>query len=223
MHPLAIDGAIIVDPAGDEPLAQVLTREGVPVVTTGRPVDGPTIHPWVDNDHGPVTTLMLDHFHGRGYERPALMVTTARRSYVADIVDSYRGWCRDHGMDPIIVELAEPPDEHAAEQAAECLLTQRDRPDAVYASYDRLALGVLQQARKLGLSVPGDLGLASAVDGDALHWSDPRITAVALDAPRIGRAAVELLVALVEGRRPASTQIIFPGRLAVRASTTARS
>jgi DNA-binding LacI/PurR family transcriptional regulator len=222
MHPLAIDGAIIVDPAGDEPLAEVLTREGVPVVTAGRPVVGPTIHPWIDNNHGPVALRMLEHFATQGYRRPALMVTTARRSYVADIVEAYRGWCRDHDLRPTVVELAEPPDERAAARAAKRLLTHGERPDAVYATYDRLALGVLQQARKLSISVPDDLGLASAVDGDALRWSDPRITAVFLDAPEIGRAAVQLLVDLVEDREPASREVIVPARLAVRDSTKPR-
>jgi len=219
LHPLAIDGAIIVDPAEDERLTTVQPDHRIPVVTTGRPTGGQVDLPWVDNDHARLAYLMLDHLAEMGYVRPAVLATTASRSYVVDIFEGYGQWVRDNGVSPTIVELPEPPTERSAARAAKRLLTGPDRPDAVFATYDRLALGVLLEARRLGISVPDELGLASAVDSDPLRWSDPHITAVHLNAERIGREAVQLLIELVEEREPTRRQLVVPGRIVPRAST----
>jgi DNA-binding LacI/PurR family transcriptional regulator len=147
------------------------------------------------------------------------VATTPTRSYVADIVGAYTSWMRERELPPMIVELSEPPSEHAAARAARRLLTRPDRPDAVYTTYDRLALGVLPEAQRLGIAVPDDLGIASAVDSDALRWADPHITAVGLNARRIGSEAVRVLIDLVEQREPEHRTVVVPSRVIPRVST----
>jgi DNA-binding LacI/PurR family transcriptional regulator len=221
-HSLAIDGGVIVDPTGDEQLLRTLAERGLPGVTTGRPTRSAVSVPWVDNDHAGLALRALDHFAEMGYAQPAVMATTASRSYVADILTAYDGWARRRGIRPIVVELEEPPTERAAARAAQRLLSRKRVPDAVYATYDRLALGVLRQAQSLGLSVPGDLGIASAVDGDTLQWVEPHITAASLNPRMIGRQAVDVLIDMVEGREVAPGAIV-DGRLDVRGSTQRHS
>lgn len=215
---LAIDGAVVVDPHGDETFLRRLPERGVPVVTTGRPTRGEVRFPWIDNDHAALAVQALDHFLEMGYERPAIIATTPSRSYVADILGAYGRWTRERGITPLAVELDEPPTERAAADAAQRLLTRESPPDAVYATYDRLALGVLRQAQSLGLAVPGDIGIASAVDGDTLHWVEPHITAATLNPRLIGIQAIEVLIDLAEGRSVAPGAMV-PGRLEVRGST----
>jgi DNA-binding LacI/PurR family transcriptional regulator len=215
---LAIDGAVVVDPHGDEPLLRLLPERGIPVVTTGRPTRGAVRFPWIDNDHAALAVRVLDHFLEMGYTRPAVMATTPNRSYIADILDAYARWSREHGLRPITVELDEPPTERAAARAAQRLLTRARAPDAVYATYDRLALGVLRQAQRQGLSVPEDVGIASAVDGDTLHWVEPHITAATLNPRLIGSQAIDALIDLAEGGSVAPGAMV-PARIDVRAST----
>jgi DNA-binding LacI/PurR family transcriptional regulator len=216
---LGLDGAIIVDPAGDEALTRALAERSLPVVTTGRPTRGRVKYPWVDNDHAATAKRMLDHFATRGYLRPALVATTPSRSYVADIVAAYRRWSAERESEPRIVELPEPPTERAAARAARRLLSGPDPPDAIFATYDRLALGVLLEAQRLGIAVPGSLGLASAVDSELLRRITPSVTSVALNALGIGRLAVEVLVRLIEDADPVERGIVVPTRLIARAST----
>lgn len=215
---LAIDGAVIVDPSGDELLLRLLPERGLPVVTTSRPTTGGIRFPWVDNDHGDMTLRALDHLERMGYARPAVIATVRRRSYVADILDAYTEWAGRRGITPMAVELAEPPSEVAAGRAVERLLSRPDAPDAIYATYDRLALGVLRQVRRRGLDVPADIGLASAVDGEILRWVEPSITAAFLHPRLLGAEAVSTLVGLVEGT-PVAASGMVPSRLMVRRST----
>jgi DNA-binding LacI/PurR family transcriptional regulator len=215
---LAIDGAVVVDPSGDEVLLRELPDRGIPVVTTSRPTIGSMRFPWVDNDQGGMAVRAFEHFVRMGYRRPAVIATARRRSYVADIIDAYVEWSRRRGTEPLVVELPEPPSEAAAGRAARRLLALAEPPDAFYATYDRLALGVLRETRRMGLDAPRDLGIASAVDGEVLRWVEPSITAADIKPGLLGAGAISNLVDIVEGR-PVSASVIVPSRLVVRGST----
>ncbi len=216
---LAFDGAVIVDPAGGEALATALVERDLPVVTTGRPTRGDEEFPWVDNDHAGTATRMLGHFTKRSYRRPALVATSPTRSYVADIIDAYRRWSLRSGLEPLIIELPEPPTERAAARATRRLLSEPDPPDAIFATYDRLAIGVLLEAQRLNISVPDRLGIASAVDSDLLRRITPAITGVANNAYGIGRIAVEVLVGRLADGDAAWSGIVVSTRIIARAST----
>jgi DNA-binding LacI/PurR family transcriptional regulator len=215
---LAIDGAVVVDPSGEELLLRLLPERGLPVVTVSRPTQGGLSFPWIDNDHREMAVQVLDHLIDSGYSRPAMITTTRGRSYVADALDAYADWAGRRGVEPIVVELPEPPSEDAAEDAARHLLTRSVPPDAIYATYDRLALGVLRQARQFGLDVPQDLGIVSAVDGEMLRWVEPNITAAFLNPRVIGHKAISALIDLAE-ETPVAPGTFVSSRLVVRRST----
>lgn len=215
----AVDGAIVVDPTGDEPLLTTLAGRGAPVITTGRVLGESATSGWVDNDLRKAALRVLDHFVEAGYERPAILTGPLTRSYAADTVDAYEQWARERGIEPVSVAVRTGMSAAAAMRAADALLSRRRRPDAVYAMLDVLALATLHVARRRGLSVPGDLGIAAAFDSEVLRWADPPLTAFDLHPARIGREAVELLTAVLAGRELESRSVTIPARLITRAST----
>lgn len=215
---LSLDGAIIVDPTGEESLLQ---REGLRIVTTGRPLGAEGRWPVVDNDHREGARTVLDHFVDVGYERPALLTTKPGQSYVDDTVAAYREWCKQHGIEPVVGRIDGSPTEQAAEPTARELLGQTPRPDAIYVTLDRAAVGVLRAARALNLDVPADLGVAAVTDGPMLTAVDPPITALNLDAPQIGRRAVDVLIAGIEDPDAATSEqeTLIPSALICRLSS----
>jgi DNA-binding LacI/PurR family transcriptional regulator len=218
---LSVDGAVVVDPVGDEPLVRELAERGAPVVTTGRLQSGAEV-PWVDSDHRGGARQVLDHLAERGYRRPALLGTADGPSYAADALAGYRDWCADHGVEPLVVPVVVDGTEAAAFEATETLLARADPPDALYVTLDRMAVGALLAAAAAGLSVPGDLGIASLTDSRSLQATQPAVTALDLNPARIGREAVRLLIAHVEGREaPASVQV--EAKLMPRESTAGRA
>jgi DNA-binding LacI/PurR family transcriptional regulator len=218
---LSVDGAVVVDPVGDEPLVRELAERGAPVVTTGR-VQGGADVPYVDNDHRAGAHQVLDHLAERGYQRPALLGTADGPSYAADALAGYEDWCADHGIEPLVVPVVAAGTEAAAYEATEALLARAEPPDALYVTLDRMAVGALLAAAAAGLSVPGDLGIASLTDSRSLQATQPAVTALDLDPARIGREAVGLLIAHVEGR-PAPESVRVEARLMPRRSTAGRS
>ena len=219
---LAVDGAIIIDPVEGDPLARELRRGDVPVVTTGRVLDDETLDCWVDNDHAAGARALLEHLSKRGARRVALITSRTVMSYTVDVDRTFRSWCDDHSAPPLTVHV---PDltERSGFAAATRLLTAADPPDAIYATYDRLAHGTLLAAQAHNLRVPDDLLLvATATESAVTPTTGPSLTVLNLHPSEIGRRAAELLVDLVEDRTPDERQVIVSTRVVARASTRRR-
>lgn len=212
----AVDGAIIIDPHGDEGLLDQNWTRSHPVVTGGRTA-GRKSHPYVvDNDHRAATRAALDHMWEQGYRRPAALITDRARSYTRDLVDAYTAFAADHDIPAVTVETGR---ETSAKAALRTLLASADPPDAIYAGSEDIALDILHEAAVLGLQVPQDLGLCSCVDSSTFNLTTPEITGVFCHPRVIGQRAVALLIDLVEGVVTTEQTITVPVDLNIRTST----
>ncbi|MBX6764619.1 MAG: LacI family DNA-binding transcriptional regulator [Rubrobacteraceae bacterium] len=217
-----IDGAIVIDPVVDDRILPTLEARGVPIVTTGRRGDEKeTDQPryWVDNDHRTASLTILDHLAEAGAKRVGLVTTPPLTSYSRDTLEGYQQWCAARGQEHLIVQVRGVVNESGGFQAASELLDLPERPDAIWATLDQLALGVLHAARTRSLRVPEDLLVAGYTESRASVSTDPPLTAIALNAEEIGRAAVSMLSELIEGREPETNPVIIPTELVVRRST----
>lgn len=224
LNGFAVDGAIVVDPRGDEPFFSTARRHQRPLVTAGRPIAPPRPVPVVvDHDLVSAARLMLEHLAGNGYQRPALLTTETARSHTFDLVAGYTRWARERSLAPLVVELDEPPTLDSAADALGRLLDRPDPPDAVCTTSESLALGVLHEARRRGLRLPEQLGICSAVDSGSLRLTSPQITAVFAYPREVGRSAAEALIDLIEGTAKPAARIEIPVRLNPRHSTNRAS
>jgi LacI family transcriptional regulator len=95
-----------------------------------------------------------------------------------------------------------------------------NRPTAVLAMSDALAIGAMSAARDLGLRIPDDLSVVGFDDIDLAALVDPPLTTVHQPIRQKGADAVRLLLAEVEQReanRPEHLRL--ETRLIVRGST----
>lgn len=217
-----IDGAIVADPLIGDPTVAALRAQGLPVVTSGRVIGAENGGPLVDNDFRTAAATVLDHLWEQGARSIVLMTTPPTTSYVVDMIAAYEGWCSDHDVTPRTQLCDQDMTAGVAAAAATAVLESEPRPDAVFAPLDRLALATLQATHARGLAVPGDLLIAAATDSEAARWTHPSLTVVHLYPEQVGRAAAELLIALVEGREPVEREVIVPTELIVRESSRRR-
>jgi DNA-binding LacI/PurR family transcriptional regulator len=94
------------------------------------------------------------------------------------------------------------------------LLDRADRPTAIIALSDVLAIGVLQAAAERGISVPGELSVAGFDDVPEAAAATPPLTTIRQPHQTKGSEAVRLLV-----DAPESESVLLPTELVVRAST----
>lgn len=219
---LPLDGAIVIDPIAADPIVARLSGRGLPVVTTGRVVDGPADAFWVDNDHVAGTRAVLDHIAAAGARRVALLTGPPLASYAFDAHAAYLAWCAERGQDPMIAQVRGSVSEGSAYTAAIELLDSDEPPDGIYGTLDRLALGALLAAESRGVDVPRALRIAGCTDSDASRRARPALTALSLNPDRLGREAVDLLLALVEQSEPPERHRLVPATVIPRESTAAR-
>ena len=78
--------------------------------------------------------------------------------------------------------------------AGERLLSLADRPTAIFASNDDMALGVMAAANRLGLTLPAQLSVAGFDDSPIAQAVWPQLTTIRQPVEAMARAAATMLV-----------------------------
>ena len=221
------DGMILTPPLCDNPEVLAALREsGTPCVLMSPERDLPGV-PSVrmDDVHAAeeITNLLLS----LGHQRIAFIKGPPDQSASALRYQGFVNALRAHGLEPD-PELIQPGAFTFASgrDAAHQLLSRRQRPTAVFASNDDMALGVLAAAQRLGLPVPNELSVAGFDDSPtaALVW--PPLTTVRQPVAEMARTAVEMLVSVQRPDMPSQVEAdlhkVLAHELVVRDSTRAR-
>lgn len=220
---VALDGTVVIDPSDHDPMVTELVRQGIPVVSDGRPAGSLPVQAWVDNDHEAAVLGILEHLAEAGARRIGLLTGTSTDTYTRLSTSAYLSWCERIGQEPV-VESYPAHDPCAGAVAADRLLARPDRPDAVYGLFDPNGTDLLAAARRYGLRVPEDLLLVCCSESMVYATTEPPITTLSLKPGRIGTAVVQLLIDAIEGvdgGRP--VQQVMPTDLIVRTSSQRRS
>ncbi|HMA09523.1 MAG TPA: substrate-binding domain-containing protein [Ramlibacter sp.] len=99
------------------------------------------------------------------------------------------------------------------------LLALEDRPTAIFALNDLMALGALQAAAWAHYSVPGDLAVVGYDDLELARFTIPPLTSISRPMKQITQEAVNLLAERMAGNsRQPSCPVLAP-ELIVRCST----
>ncbi|MEL6727087.1 MAG: LacI family DNA-binding transcriptional regulator [Pseudomonadota bacterium] len=103
-------------------------------------------------------------------------------------------------------------------RAANQLLTLANRPTAIFAGNDEMAIGIYTSARKLGLSIPKDLSIIGFDDTPMASRIAPALTTVRLPIRDMGAEAADSLMRLIKGAQVAENKSFLP-EIIVREST----
>jgi DNA-binding LacI/PurR family transcriptional regulator len=99
------------------------------------------------------------------------------------------------------------------------LLRLSDRPTAIFALNDGMAIGVYRAASQAGLRIPEDLSLVGFDDYPLDEWLVPPLTTVRQPLREMGAAAARMVLELAEGRPLAENRRELATELVVRSST----
>jgi LacI family transcriptional regulator len=103
--------------------------------------------------------------------------------------------------------------------AAGALLDSAERPTAIFAFNDSMAIGVVQAARERGLRLPADLSVVGFDDTSESLIVWPTLTTVRQPLAEMGRTAVSILLRQIENRRFEPLRVELETKLIVRDST----
>jgi len=105
-------------------------------------------------------------------------------------------------------------------RAMQRLMQRGDRPRAVFAFNDLLAIGSLQYCQEHGIAVPGEVAIAGFDNLPECRVTSPPLTSVAYPVESIARLAVQNVVDRIDGPADrAPNRILLEPHLVVRGST----
>ena len=84
--------------------------------------------------------------------------------------------------------------EAAGYSAALELMVLKDRPTAIFAANDSMAIGALSALRESGIAVPEEMAVAGFDDIPLARYMDPPLSSVHVPICELGARAVELLL-----------------------------
>lgn len=213
---LRVDGIVLVGTPSPSSVAQANElADRVPVVVAGSREPRLSTVDLVCNDDDFGARAVTRHLIELGHRRIAHIIGEGEVGLIRRA--GYKATMRAAGFPPVVAQGDWT--EKTGFRIGMELLRAEDRPTAVFAANDLLAVGVLAAADELGVRVPEALSVAgyddtffSRMSRIALSTVDPHLTVV-------GREAGEVLVARLAGNGGSTATRLLEPTLVVRSST----
>jgi LacI family transcriptional regulator len=214
------DGALLMLTKESNDALGGLTRQGYPFVVLDprHPVDEAT--PVVSAAHWAGAKAATEHLLSLGHRR--IGAITGPHGWVATVnrLDSYQAALAGAGVipDPELIAKGNFTNE-SGYAAASQLLDLADRPTAIFAFNDEMAVGAIRAAEQRALKVPADLSIVGFDDVEKAEIVTPALTTVRQPLAEMGRMAVSLLTRLIERQPIEAMRVELATKLIVRDST----
>lgn len=219
MREMGVDGFIIAAVSLKEPIVDELIDQDFPVVLVNRRVTKNNVnYVVVDNQKG--ARLAVEHLINNGYKKIGIITGKSSVSTGRERFQGYRKVLLDHGLKFKKEYRSQGPftKEHG-KKAAQKMLTLKNRPEAIFAASDNIALGVMDAAGELGLNIPEDLAIVGFDDTDFSSNSKIRLTTVSQRKYEMGQRGVQILIDLIESQQTDYiNKIVLEPRLIIRES-----
>jgi LacI family transcriptional regulator len=200
-----IDAVLLPPPLCDDPaLLAALSAAGLPIaqIATGRPAG--SAHAVTIDDEAAAHALTT-HLIGLGHRRIGFIAGNPNQTASALRRAGYERALGDAGLEPAARMIAQGDFSYRSGLlAAEKLLSQAERPTAIFASNDDMAAAVVAIAHRHHLDVPKDLSVCGFDDTAMATTVWPELTTIRQPVAEMARRAMSILAEAVRGRCAAS-------------------
>lgn len=212
---------VVIYPQGDvtERLERFAAR-GIKSVVVGPPLTSARFAsvPFDDRGGG---RLAGEHLVARGRTRIAYLGNPDDVAQSAERLTGLRDAAASAGVQVETIPVSELSVEAGIEAGRRVLArAPHERPDAIFAANDMVAVGALTSMLRHGIDVPGDIAIVGFDDIALAHQAVVPLTSVRQPGYEIGRAAATLLLEqLGDPAAPPPRLTPFAAELVVRASS----
>lgn len=220
LRPGTAEGAVLMLPP--EPLEELveLQKAGIPITVIDPRVPISEGIPCVAANNAAGAEAATEHLLQLGHRS-------------IGIITGPPGWAateeRRQGHHAALAQGGIPPQQHLTEvgdwqipsgrAAASRLLDSRNRPTAIFAFNDEMAIGTMQAARERGLRIPHDLSVIGFDGVERGELLAPQLTTIRQPLAEMGRTAVALLLRLLERKHIEALRVELATRIIEREST----
>jgi LacI family transcriptional regulator len=217
-----VDGAVAVLFHRDERVVADLLEQGLQLVTfeDGKPEPGSRLHDVIYVDNVSAARAAVDYLIERGHTHIGMLAGTEGTPPQRRRLQGYREALSDHGLayQDVFVRNGDYT-EQGGYAEMQRLLSLAERPSALFAANDLMAIGAMLAVQDAGLRIPQDMAIMGFDDIPAAYLVHPRLTTVRQFQEKAGQQAAKLLFERLCGEAAAEVQFIeMPVEIVVRES-----
>lgn len=193
-----VRGVILRSTVEGRAICEQIAAENFPAVVIGDHYESDSLN-FIYADSYPTSKQAVQHLISLGHKKIAF---ASNKFDDGDHADRHRGYVdamQENGLSPGEDLLFRVP-AHRLDggQLLRTIMSSPEPPTAVFITDPSVAVGLLNEARNMKISIPGDLSVVGFDDRDARDYVHPRLTAVCQDAVLLGRDAFIQLARMVE-------------------------
>lgn len=193
------DGVLVVAPLTGSDVVSSLASFGLPLVVISSPSPVPGV-PSIDIDNKRGARLAVEHLIGLGHTRIAHIAGDETHASVSKRRQGFLSTLMEAGLSaPEEYLISSHYSREHSLPIARRLLSQKQRPTAIFAGNDMIAVAVLEAARELDILVPEELSVVGFDDLPMASHVTPQLTTVRQPLAVLGERATRLLVQRIEG------------------------
>lgn len=197
---------------------------GLPIVFFDRVPEKPETHKIISNNFQGAYDATI-HLINNGYRRIAQITSSDFLSISRERLAGYEKALQENGI-PVTQSLIKYC-AHGGMLRDEIfnsikeLLSLKEKPDAILAASDRLSTNTLAILSEMQIKIPEQIALAGFTNSVNAQIFMPPLTAVIQPAFDIGKKATELLIQLIESKKPVTAfeKVILDTQLEIRLSS----
>lgn len=211
------DGVISMDPTVNmEKLKEMAKRHAI-IQCSEYSIDSGI--PYVSIDSISAAYLAVKHLINIGHEKIALINSDKNFLYARHREKGFLKALKEHKIpvNPDYITYSGDLGFNYGQRAMRRILQLEDRPTAVFAVSDVLAIGALKEIKLKGLEVPRDIAVVGFDKIDFSNMTNPTLTTISQPMYEMGEIAARMLMDKIKGNQVES--VILDHELVIREST----
>ncbi len=214
------DGVVVPRVAEEDARLAYLSMQRFPHISHGRMHDPRAPHNWLDSDGEAAFSEAFDLLYENGHRHIGLVTISDRMTF--------RRY-REAGLEKAIARRGDPSvrlsvvdfprfDRDASVAVINGMLRSEDRPTAMIGLFDEIAITILEEAARAGISVPHDLSVIGFDNITAGAYAPPGLTTFDAKIRSSAREIAHLLVDVIENRAAQPVARLVRPELVLRSS-----
>jgi DNA-binding LacI/PurR family transcriptional regulator len=174
-----------------------LIQETTPIVLVEQELDNDT--PSVIPDMYNGARLLVEHLIDNNHKKIALIGPPDYDRVGLQRLEAYRDVLTENGINDFdqYVSLSNYGFEHGMNSMKEIYNRVEEKPTAVFAADDEMAIGAMSFLQSIGLKIPEDISIVGMNDSMVSKYITPSLTTVNHNQSEIGSLAIEILLKLM--------------------------
>lgn len=214
-----VDGIILSSIFYDDPIFEELEKLEIPFITFNRKHKNGGNYVEIDN----VTAgrMAVKHLVDLGHNNIAWVGGDLRTSTFYGRYKGFKDELQNHGIEvPDKFVKITNTSRKSIHKAIESVMALKNRPSAIFAATDSIALFIMDYLLERGYKIPNDISL---IGMDNIHWSYHYAFKLTTVGPQnslnLGQVAIENLIKLIKYDQPEPIQITIQPEIFLRETT----